>query len=244
MVLAELAKEGVLPCSGEEILSAINNWQSADCPACHHSPEFRNAYHPTYRVIRREFLWLLPLLSAIDRKSKQQNRLIVAIEGGSASGKTTLSTLLSRIYDCTVFHMDDFFLRPEQRTQQRLAEPGGNVDRERFYKEVLEPLTGGQVIQYQRYDCHTQALQPPTEIIPKPLTIVEGAYSLHPALADCYDLSVFLRIPPECQRQRILRRNGPEMSERFFSLWVPLETAYFETMDPASRCDLVLEVPK
>ena len=33
--------------------------------------------------------------------------------------------------------MDDFFLRPEQRRPERFAEPGGNVDRERFAAEVL-----------------------------------------------------------------------------------------------------------
>ena len=240
-VLTELAREALLPFSYQEMASAAADWEAAGFPACRHSQEFREAYHPTYRVIRKDFLWLLPLLSAIDRRLKQQERLIAAIEGGSASGKTSLSALLSRIYDCTVFHMDDFFLRPEQRTAQRLAEPGGNVDRERFYEEVLKPLTRGQTVQYQRYDCHSQKLQAPVEIAPKPLTIVEGAYSMHPALADCYDLSVFLRISPELQRQRILKRNGPE-AERFFSVWVPLETAYFEAMDPAGRCDLVLEV--
>ena len=37
--------------------------------------------------------------------------------------------------------MDDFFLRPEQRTEERLKEVGGNVDRERFLEEVARPLT-------------------------------------------------------------------------------------------------------
>lgn len=241
-VLLDLAAEGCLPFSLDEARTAVSAWEQAGFPACRHSPEFRAAYRPTYRVIRKEFLRLLPLLSAIDQKMAQQERVLLAIEGGSASGKTTLSQLLSRIYGCTVFHMDDFFLRPEQRTPERLAEPGGNVDRERFHEDVLKPLTAGTPIRYQRYDCHTQTLQPPVDVIPTPLTVVEGAYSLHPLLADCYDLSVFLRIAPELQRQRILKRNGPEMAERFFALWVPLEHHYFEAMDPASRCDLILEV--
>ena len=32
--------------------------------------------------------------------------------------------------------MDDFYLQEYQRTQERYNEPGGNVDRERFKKEV------------------------------------------------------------------------------------------------------------
>ena len=39
-------------------------------------------------------------------------------------------------FDCHIFHMDDFYLQKYQRTQERYNEPGGNVDRERFKKEV------------------------------------------------------------------------------------------------------------
>jgi hypothetical protein len=67
---------------------------------------------------------------------------------------------------------------------------------------------------------------------------------MHPLLANHYDLSVFLRISPDLQHRRILNRNGPAMAERFFSMWVPLETTYFEALDPAGRCDLILEVPQ
>lgn len=80
------------------------------------------------------------------------------------------------------------------------------------------------------------------EVPQTPLTVVEGAYSLHPALAEAYDLTVFLRISPELQRERLLKRNGPDGAERFLSVWVPLENAYFAALDPARRCDLILEV--
>ena len=78
----------------------------------------------------------LPLFAKIDKMLSHKN-VVIAIEGGSASGKTTLGSLLEALYDCTVLHMDDFFLRPEQRTTARYAEVGGNVDYERFLDEVL-----------------------------------------------------------------------------------------------------------
>ena len=77
----------------------------------------------------------------------QNGNAVIAIEGGSASGKTTLGALLETLYDCTVFHMDDFFLRPEQRTPERYAEVGGNIDRERFLEEVLIPLRQKETIE-------------------------------------------------------------------------------------------------
>ena len=243
-LLLQLADEQLLPFSRTEMADAITHWREAGYPLCRHSQEFRDTYHPTYRMIRKNFLWILPLLTSIDQTMRRKGRAVVAIEGGSASGKSTLSALLSRIYDCTVFHMDDFFLRPEQRTPQRFAEPGGNMDRERFLQEVLEPLSLGKAVKYQRYDCHSQTLQPPVHIVPKALTIVEGAYSMHPSLSSFYDLSAFLKISPELQRQRILKRNESEFAERFFSTWIPLESAYFEALDPANRCNLILEVPQ
>ena len=60
--------------------------------------------------------------------------------------------------------MDDFFLRPEQRTPERYAEPGGNVDRERFLAEVLIPLRAGETVQYRRFDCSTFTVLPPKPI--------------------------------------------------------------------------------
>lgn len=241
-VLLALAEAGRLPFSAGEAAAAVEDWRQRGFPACRHSEPFRAAYAPAYRVVRREFAWALPLLAAIDRRMVEKRRVLAAIEGGSASGKTTLAALLGRVYDCNVFHMDDFFLRPMQRTAERLAEPGGNVDRERFYEEVLAPLARGRTVRYRRYDCHTRMLGGIVEARPKALNIVEGAYSMHPALAEHYDLSVFLRIPPDLQKARILARNGPGVGERFFTRWIPLEERYFAATDAANRCDMVLEV--
>ena len=71
---------------------------------------------------------------------EEKNFVIVAIDGKCTSGKTTLASKLAELYDCNVFHMDDFFLRPEQRTPERFAEVGGNVDYELFLEEVRLPL--------------------------------------------------------------------------------------------------------
>jgi len=188
-------------------------------------------------LMKKEFVRFLPLFAQIDRRLAK-GRVTLAIEGGSASGKTTLSTLLSKVYDCTVFHMDDFFLRPEQRTPERFAEPGGNVDRERFLAEVLVPLSKKETIQYRRFDCGTFAILPAEEKVPSALNIIEGAYSMHPELAGYYNLSVFLEISPELQQARIAKRNSPELAKRFFEEWIPMEHRYFEAMDVKERCEI------
>ena len=136
--------------------------------------------------------------------------------------------------------MDDFFLRPEQRSAARLREPGGNVDWERFRSEVLAPLTRGEEVRFRRYDCRTQTLEPPRSVPARALSIVEGAYSMRPELAPAYDLSVFFSITPAEQHRRIRLRNPPTMQAMFCALWVPLENLYFEKLDVPSRCGLIL----
>ena len=179
-----------------------------------------------------------PLFEKIDSLLSAGD-VILAVEGMSASGKTTLGNVLSDIYDCTVLHTDDFFLRPEQRTEERLAEAGGNVDRERFFDEVITPLCKKESIIYRRFDCSDFTLSEPVIIKPSRLTVIEGAYSMHPFFGKYYNLSVFLDISSEKQKERILRRNTPEQAQRFFAKWIPMENMYFETMKIKDKCDFV-----
>lgn len=238
-IARELVADGSLPFALADFDKAVSVWENQSLSAIHHSEKFRKTYKPAYRVIANEYVAFLPLFCEID-KLLQKGSAIVAIEGGSASGKTTLSGMLEKIYDCTVFHIDDFFLRPEQRTPKRLSEIGGNMDRERFLSEVLVPLSQGENISYRRFDCLKQSLAPPENISPKKLTIIEGAYSMHPELAPYYALSVFLEIAPERQKQRILTRNSPTFATRFFEEWIPKERAYFSNFNIKESCDLCL----
>ena len=173
----------------------------------------------------------------IDDLLTQDRLIIVAIDGSCAAGKTTLAGKLAEIYDCNVFHMDDFFLRPEQRTEARFAQPGGNVDYERFEEEVLIPLKSGQAFSYRPFDCKTFTLSAPVSVAPKQLNIIEGSYSLHPHFGDPYALKIFLTITPELRRQRIMERPA-FLHQRFFEQWIPMEQRYFEAFGIENKADL------
>ena len=237
----ELVRDGLLPFPLLEFLNAVEDWEAKGFSPLHHSETFREVYHPAYRLIASQYVPFLPVLAELDRRLAA-DPVVFAIEGGSASGKTTLSQLFEKLYDCTVFHMVDFFLRPEQRTPERYAEPGGNIDRERFLEEVLLPLQQGQAVNYRRFDCATFNLLPPEIIVPKKLTVVEGAYCMHPELAGFYDLSLFMETSPELQRKRIHKRNSPEMAQRFFTQWIPLEHRYFDVFHAKKQCDYTIYI--
>lgn len=240
--LKDMASQGLLPFDHEQLAQEIRAWEREGFGAVRHSEQFRQDFHPAYRVIANEYARLLPLLCRLDRAMARGERLTIAIEGGSASGKTTLASLLAERYGCTVYHMDDFFLRPGQRTRERLAEVGGNVDRERFLAEVLLPHGKGESVTYRPFDCSVQALGEPVTVEPSRLTLIEGAYALHPTLAPYYDFSVFLDVDPETQKKRIQKRNTPPLAKRFFEEWIPMEMRYFDGMNVKERCDLVIKV--
>lgn len=240
-IVEQLIAEGQLALSLPDFKAAHEHWQADGYPALHHSEAFRNTYHPSYRVISNKYIPYLDLLAKLDSLLEAGN-VKLAIEGSSASGKTTLAALLEQIYGCTVFHMDDFFLRPEQRTIARFAQPGGNIDKERFLDEVLLPLSRGESINYRRFDCSTFTLTEPVSVTPKRLTVIEGAYSMHPELSEYYDLSVFLNISPELQKKRIEHRNSPEMAVRFFNEWIPMERKYFEAFDIEDCCNMSIDI--
>ncbi len=180
------------------------------------------------------------LFSLIETMLPVHERLVLAIDGGAASGKTTLAALLAQTYDGAVIHMDDFFLQPHQRTPERLSEAGGNVDRERFSIEVLPHLHEKKAFSYTRFDCARMALGEKVIVPNKRLLIVEGSYSHHPALAHAYDLKLFLETDLETRISRILRRNGKEKCNIFLSRWIPLENAYFEAFSVKEKADLTI----
>ena len=172
----------------------------------------------------------------------EKGRVIISIEGGSASGKSTLASILEEKYDCTVIHMDDFFLRTEQRSKDRLEEVGGNIDKERFYEEVVKPLKSNEDFSYQKFDCSKMSLGEIVNVNLKRLVVIEGVYSMHPYFGKYYNLSVFLDIKEEYQKKRILNRNSITFANRFFEEWIPLENKYFTVNNIKECCDLIINL--
>ncbi len=180
------------------------------------------------------------LVQLLKRRLAEGQSLTIAIDGRCGGGKTTLAAELQAIFSAALIHADDFFLRPEQRTPERLAEPGGNMDRERLAGEVLIPLREGRPFSYRPFDCATLSLTSPISVAPAPLTIVEGSYSCHPALWDYYDLHIFVDVDSEEQLRRITKRNGADMARVFAERWIPMEERYFETFSIQERCELTI----
>lgn len=176
------------------------------------------------------------LEGAVQALLAERGRVLLALEGMSAAGKTTLAAELAQAYGGNVYHMDDFCFPAHQRPDDWRQAPGGHMDLERFRREVLEPLSRKEAVAYRPYSCREGAFGAERLIRPKSLEIVEGAYATHPRLAAAYDLAVFVQVDPEEQRRRILARDGQEGLLRFEEIWIPQEWRYFRACGTAQRC--------
>jgi len=241
-ILMECCRSKILPYHVTEVEDYLREYKAKGYPAVSHSEVYRSAYSPSYRVVEARYRNFFEIFCKIDVLLKSKDRVIVAIDGNCCSGKTTLASFVANVYhECNVFHMDDFFLTPELRTEKRMKEVGGNVDYVRFKNEVIEGLKSGKEFCYRKYDCRQQILLEPTKVIPGKLNIIEGSYSMHPTLRENYDLKIFLHVDPEEQSRRILERNGEQMHKIFINLWIPLENTYFTEMRIREQCDLVFK---
>ena len=230
-----------LPFKTDDIEKYLKKYAEAGYPVVSHSEEYRRAYKPAYRIIDKKYIKLLDLFSLIDCKSKSESKVIVGIDGKCGSGKSTTAAILSEVYGCDVIHMDDFFLPPELRTENRLNEIGGNVHYERFKDEVAAKIKSSKPFKYRIFDCSVMDYNGTRTIQSRPqdMLIVEGSYSLRQH--QIYDIKVFIDVPDAVQKERIISRDGDFMWDKFENIWIPMENKYFDEFKIKEISDIVIE---
>lgn len=236
-------KEGVFSFSYEEFSEYTETYNQTEPHAVHHSERYRESERPAYRLVSGKYLRVLPILEAVADWQLQHAEVkksirsvendtcemptVITIDGRCASGKSTMAQILSEITGAGIIHMDDFFLPPKLRTEERLAQPGGNVHYERFQEEVLPFLKEKGAFSYRRFDCSRMALSEERVVADSTIRIVEGAYSNHPVFGEYADLRVFSDVASEEQLERIVSRDGEDMLTMFKERWIPMEEKYF-----------------
>lgn len=167
---------------------------------------------------------LLPVLEKL--ADMRNERILITIDGPCGSGKSTLAMELAEVIGADVVHMDDFVIPHAQKTEERLALPGGNADVERLMTEVLQPWIAAGRAMYRPYLCHADALGNAAEVGGRML-ILEGSYANLPPIRELAALRLFVHVSPQEQQERLLTRVGADRLPAFNERWIPLENAYF-----------------
>ncbi len=183
--------------------------------------------------------FLLPILCSKDNSSKP---FVIAIDGRSASGKTTFASRLSEMVGTPVIHTDAF-LRPRNKDGAlEISEYSGNFDIDRFKSEAVRGMMGGKDFCISVFDCKKGMISETVNYSRSDVFIVEGAYSLHPELGKYWDLALFFDVDPETQKKRIIDRNGIESYAVFEGIWIPAEERYFEKYKIMRVSDLIIDL--
>ena len=157
----------------------------------------------------------------------------VGIDGKGASGKTRLAAqIAAALPGSVIVHIDDF-ARPDVR----------GWERDRFVRQVLQPLLAGLPGRYQRWDFDRN-IGAEWHTIPAGVPVlVEGVSATDIRLGVPWDFTIWLEVPYQVRLARALERDGPGRMGRWLTDWMPSEDEYEKVQRPQDRVDLVYRPP-
>ena len=236
----DIIQTEAVPFSFEQWNNFLQEYKAIGMPSLHHSETYHNQEVPAYRIVKKEWINLLPILEKINEITTKKSYGVIAIDGKAGAGKTTLAHKLSQFLNAELIAMDDFFLPMQLRTKERLQSAGGNVHYERFLEQVIPYLHSHRPFIYQIFDCSIMDYNKEKSINNTGWTIVEGSYSHHPLFQHYADITIFVDITKDVQMKRILQRNGEKMAHLFETKWIPMEEHYFQQFQIKENSDFII----
>lgn len=230
-----LAERGGLPFTGADWEKELDGW---DGGAVSHSEAYRSAEQPHYRIVPMRCVTALRVLQ---KMAQYPEGCVVAIDGRSNSGKSTLGSMLAEITEGGLIRMDDL-LSPASRMQVvSKGMPGGNVNYAMFQREVLPNLSSEKAFSYPYFANHSLVINRKRRVRRSIYRIVEGSYSQHVVFGDYMDIRVFMRCDKATQRRRVIAREGEDMAASYFHIWIPQEEEYFDFFKLWEKADVLIE---
>ncbi|MFF2297975.1 aminodeoxychorismate synthase component I [Arthrobacter sp. NPDC058127] len=157
--------------------------------------------------------------------------VIIAIDGRSGAGKTTLAVeLAARLrmhHKVSLFHLEDIY-------------PGWNglaAGIERYVTTVLEPLRRGDAAEWVSWDWEKHYDGRSHVTLPAEIVIVEGVGAAASAARPMLDAVVWVDAPDDDRRHRAMARDGSSY-EPFWDSWAAQEDEWLETDDILDHTDV------
>ena len=162
--------------------------------------------------------------AAVTALAERQARVVVAIDGPDAAGKTTLADQLAASLPAVRLSVDDFLQPPDVRYRR------GELSPEGYYRDSVDD---------GRLALAIRGLTGPI--------VLDGVFLQRPQLAGLLDLVVYLRVSPEESLRRALIRDvgrfgsAQEVERRYRERYLPGQALYRAEFDPEGRADVLID---
>ncbi|MGO4145016.1 chorismate-binding protein [Paenarthrobacter sp. YAF11_1] len=157
--------------------------------------------------------------------------VIIAVDGRSGAGKTTLAVeLAARLrqhHKVSLFHLEDIY-------------PGWNglmPGIERYVGTVLTPLSSGQAAEWTSWDWERHYDGGLNVTLPAEIVIVEGVGAAADAARPMLDAVVWVEAPGDDRRRRALARDGSTY-EPYWDSWAAQEDEWLSTDQVIGAADV------
>ena len=170
--------------------------------------------------------------TAVRRAAPRNGRTrVVAIDGRSGAGKTSLAAGLRAELGAPVVALEDLY--------------GGWDGLERgidlLVSEVLEPLSAGRAARVPRYDWVAAAWGTPWVLEPPEVLIVEGVGAGARRAAAYESVLAWMEAPQSVRKKRALDRDGETFAPHW-DMWAAQEDAMLARERTPERADLVIDL--
>ncbi|HEY2041976.1 MAG TPA: uridine kinase [Jatrophihabitans sp.] len=161
-------------------------------------------------------LVLRAIAAAIDRAMPRCGAVtVVAIDGGAASGKSTLAAIIvAELDDAAIVHTNDLL---DGWSDQLKYWP-------RLREQILRPLATGRPGYYRRYDWEVGEFAEDVAVPVRKTLIVEGVSAIA-ATGDRLSVGIMIDVPRAERERRWIERDGPMQPE--WKTWLDNEDRHF-----------------
>jgi uridine kinase len=187
--------------------------------------------------------------------SRSRSRVLVAVDGPDAAGKSTLADRLAEALPVPAVRASiDGFHQPRELRYAR-----GELSAEGYYRDsfdypallggCLRPFRDGATrVTVATYDHRTDLPCPREVDVPATAVLIfDGVFLLRDTIRDLWTLSVYLRVPPaETLRRAIVRDlelfgSTGEIERRYRHRYLPGQALYRAEADPERAAHVVVD---
>ena len=193
------------------------------------------------------------IAAAVERGREFGRPVVVALDGGSGAGKSTIAARLATRAEAAIIPLDDFYQTrvPEAELNNLTAAQKHEIvfDWERVREDVLLPLRESRAARWHEFDFASGLTEAGTYGLssvvktanPAPIILLEGAYSATPQLRAYIDIAVLVDVPTEERHARLMiRDNNSRFLSIWHSIWDEVEEYYFDHVCPPESYDMII----